>query len=151
FNLPGQSLGAMCQDVEQALRIGLDHLGLYHLVLFRGLGTAWSRDPAMLADLPTNGQAAEHWLRLRELLLERGFVPTTLTTFERARSRGNDRRFLYEELSFQPDRHDMAGFGPGAISFAASRLFTRGLKLLNPEATDSYAAGVRSGQPPWDR
>jgi oxygen-independent coproporphyrinogen-3 oxidase len=54
-------------------------------------------------------------------------------------------------LSFQPDRHDVAGFGPGAISFAADRSFTGGLKLLNPDAADSYAAGVRSGQSPWDR
>jgi oxygen-independent coproporphyrinogen-3 oxidase len=151
FNLPGQSLGAMCRDVEQALRIDLDHLGLYHLVLFRGLGTAWSRDPALLAGLPTNEQAAENWSALRELLLERGLVQTTLTNFEKARYQGDDRRFLYEELSFQPDRHDMAGLGPGAISFAARRPFTGGLKLLNPDGADSYVAGVRSGQLPWDR
>lgn len=151
FNLPGQSLAEMRRDVEQALRIGLDHLGLYHLVLFRGLGTAWSRDPDMLASLPTNEQAATHWSVLRELLLGRGFVQTTLTNFEQAHYRGDGRRFLYEELSFQPDRHDMAGFGPGAISFAAGRPFRGGLKLLNPDGADGYAAGVRSGQSPWDR
>jgi oxygen-independent coproporphyrinogen-3 oxidase len=151
FNLPGQSLGEMRRDVEDALRIGLDHLGLYHLVLFRGLGTAWSRDPALLAGLPANEQAAGNWLALRELLLERGFVQTTLTNFEAARYRGDGRRFLYEELSFQPDRHDMAGFGPGAISFAAGRPFTAALKVLNPDGADAYAAAVRGGQAPWDR
>jgi oxygen-independent coproporphyrinogen-3 oxidase len=151
FNLPGQSVGEMCQDVERAVRIGLDHLGLYHLVLFRGLGTDWSRDPAILARLPTNEQSAGHWLALRELLLECGFVQTTLTNFEKACYQGDGRRFLYEELSFQPDSHDMAGFGPGAISFAADRPFTGGLKLLNPDAADSYVAGVRIGQSPWDR
>jgi oxygen-independent coproporphyrinogen-3 oxidase len=151
FNLPGQSLTEMCWDVEHALRLGLDHLALYHLVLFRGLGTAWSRDPDMLAGLPTNEQAAGNWSALRKLLLERGFVQTTLTNFEQARYRSEDRRFLYEELSFQPDRHDMAGFGPGAISFSAGRSFTGGLKLLNSDGADSYAAGVRSGQLPWDR
>jgi coproporphyrinogen III oxidase-like Fe-S oxidoreductase len=151
FNLPGQGLDAMCQDVEQAVRIGLDHLGLYHLVLFRGLGTAWSRDPELLAGLPANAQAAGNWQTLRALLLERGFVQTTLTNFERAPFRGDSRRFLYEELSFQPDRHDMAGFGPGAISFAADRTFTRGLKILNPDATTPYLAGVRDGHSPWDR
>jgi oxygen-independent coproporphyrinogen-3 oxidase len=151
FNLPGQSLGEMCQDVEHAVRIGVDHLGLYHLVLFRGLGTAWSRDPAMLAGLPTNEQAARHWLELRELLFARGFVQTTLTNFEKAQFQGDDRRFLYEELSFQPESHDMAGFGPGAISFAADRLFLDGLKVLNPDAADRYMAGVRSAKSPWDR
>ena len=45
FNLPGQTRDEMHQDVEQALRLDLDHLGLYHLVMFRGLGTAWSARP----------------------------------------------------------------------------------------------------------
>jgi oxygen-independent coproporphyrinogen-3 oxidase len=151
FNLPGQGLDAMCQDVERALSIGLDHLGLYHLVLFRGLGTAWSRDPEMLAALPSNEQAAGNWLKLRALLHARGFVQTTLTNFEKACYRGDHRRFLYEELSFQPDRHDMAGFGPGAISFAASRPFAGGFKVLNPEAAEPYMAAVRSGSSPWNR
>jgi oxygen-independent coproporphyrinogen-3 oxidase len=151
FNLPGQSLRAMCQDVEHAVRIGLDHLGLYHLVLFRGLGTAWSRVQAMLAGLPMNEQAARHWLTLRELLFKRGFVQTTLTNFEKACYQGDGRRFLYEELSFQPERHDMAGFGPGAISFAAAGPFTGGLKVLNPDAAGAYLAAVRNRQSPWDR
>ncbi len=151
FNLPGQSLAQMRQDVEHAQHIGLDHLGLYHLVLFRGLGTAWSRDPALLAGLPTNEQAAEHWLALRQLLLEGGFVQTTLTNFERPCCRGDGRRFVYEELSFQADRYDMAGFGPGAISFAAAPSFTSGLKTLNPDAAAAYMAAVRSGGSPFDR
>ena len=151
FNLPGQGLGEMRQDVDRGLRIGLDHLGLYHLVMFRGLGTAWSRDRSMLAGLPTNEQAAGNWLALRDLLLEHGFVQTTLTNFERACYQGDSRRFIYEEMSFQADRIDMAGFGPGAISFAAARPFTGGLKVLNPEGADNYVAAVRSRQAPWDR
>ncbi len=53
FNLPHQSLEQMKQDVEQATAIGLDHLGLYHLVMFRGLGTEWSKDASLLAGLPS--------------------------------------------------------------------------------------------------
>jgi oxygen-independent coproporphyrinogen-3 oxidase len=151
FNLPGQGPDEMGRDVEQAVRIGLDHLGLYHLVLFRGLGTGWSRDPALLASLPTNEQAAENWLALRELLLRRGFEQTTLTNFERACYRGDDRRFVYEEFSFRPDRYDMLGFGPGAISFAAGRSFAGGLKVLNPDGAAAYESAVGRGQPPWDR
>ena len=48
FNLPGQTLEEMKDDVRRALDIGLDHLGLYHLVLFRGLGTPWADDDDML-------------------------------------------------------------------------------------------------------
>jgi coproporphyrinogen III oxidase-like Fe-S oxidoreductase len=151
FNLPGQGLDEMWRDVDRALRIGLDHLGLYHLVLFRGLGTPWSRDPAMLAGLPTNTRAARHWVALRQLLLERGFVQTTLTNFEKACYQGDSRRFVYEEMSFRVDRYDMVGFGPGAISFAAAGRFTGGLKVLNPESADSYVTRVRGEQAPWDR
>ena len=34
FNLPGQSLEQMRQDLLDADAIGLDHLGFYHLVMF---------------------------------------------------------------------------------------------------------------------
>ena len=141
----------MRQDVEHALRIDLDHLGLYHLVLFRGLGTAWSRDPALLASLPTNEQAAEHWLALRQLLLERGFVQTTLTNFEQARYRGDDRRFVYEELSFQSDRIRHGRLRAGGDFFRRRPSFTSGLKVLNPDAAAAYVAAVRSGGSLFDR
>ena len=37
FNLPGQSLSEMKDDVSQAVNLGLDQICLYHLVLFRGM------------------------------------------------------------------------------------------------------------------
>jgi oxygen-independent coproporphyrinogen-3 oxidase len=151
FNLPGQSLDAMHADLAQADAIGLDHLGLYHLVLFRGLRTAWSRDPAMLAGLPSNDKAADNWLSLQADLHSRGFVQTSLTNFERRQFAGHERRFVYEEYSFQPDRFDMLGFGPSAISFAAERDYGSARKTLNPDGAAAYRAGVASGNPFWDR
>ena len=47
FNLPGQSLTEMKEDVSQAVDLGLDQICLYHLVLFRGLATPWARDRAV--------------------------------------------------------------------------------------------------------
>ena len=70
FNLPGQSLEEMRQDIRDASAIDLDHLGLYHLVMFKGLRTAWSRDADLLAGLPSNDAAADHWVALRDLLLD---------------------------------------------------------------------------------
>jgi coproporphyrinogen III oxidase-like Fe-S oxidoreductase len=151
FNLPGQTRAEMRSDVLRAVDLGLDHLGLYHLVLFRGLGTAWARDPEMLAALPPNEEAADNWLDLRALLLERGFYQATLTNFERAGFRGDGRRFVYEEHSFRADRHDMLGFGPSAISFAADRDFGGGLKVVNPDDADDYVRAVAAGRPAWDR
>jgi coproporphyrinogen III oxidase-like Fe-S oxidoreductase len=149
FNLPGQSLDAMKDDVRRAVEIGLDHLGLYHLVMFAGLGTAWSRDPALVASLPTNDEAAANWLELRGLLHDLGFHQTTLTNFERDEFRGHDRRFVYEELSFRPDRSDMIGFGPTGISFADPG--RAAVKVINPDGASAYVAAVERGRPTWDR
>src|SRR6516225_6417494 len=141
----------MRRDVDWADALGLDHLGLYHLVLFRGLGTEWSRDPDLIAGLPDNEGAAGHWLDLRDWLLGTGWTQTTLTNFERAAFRRDLRRFVYEEFGFRPDRYDALGFGPGGISFAADPDFGGGLKVLNPDGADAYAAAVDLGGPPWER
>jgi oxygen-independent coproporphyrinogen-3 oxidase len=139
----------MKDDVRHAMDIGLDHLGLYHLVMFAGLGTAWSRDPALLASLPANEEAADNWLELKGLLHDLGFDQTTLTNFERREFRGHDRRFIYEELSFRPDRYDMIGFGPSGISFADSGDVA--VKVINPDAASDYVSAVGRGRPTWDR
>jgi oxygen-independent coproporphyrinogen-3 oxidase len=151
FNLPGQSLELMRQDIQRADDIGLDHLGLYHLVLFRGLGTPWSQDGAMLASLPSNEAARRNWVQLREMLLSRGFAQTTLTNFERRQFQGDPCRFVYEEFSFRPDRFDMLGFGPSAISFAADRSFRTAHKIVNPDSSNDYVTAVATGRPAWDR
>jgi coproporphyrinogen III oxidase-like Fe-S oxidoreductase len=135
--------------VTRAIEIGLDHIGLYHLVMFAGLGTEWSRDPALVASLPTNQAAAANWLELRKLLDQHGFYQATLTNFERQELLGHQNRFLYEELSFQPDRYDMIGFGPSGISFAGGR--QTAVKVINPDSAGAYVAGVDRGGPAWDR
>lgn len=150
FNLPGQPLTAMRDDIGQAIELGLDHLGLYHLVMFAGLGTEWSRDPALVASLPTNPVAAQHWLELRSLLHEQGFYQTTLTNFERREFLGQDRRFVYEERSFQPDRYDMIGLGPTGISFAGSG--QTAVKVINPDSASAYVEAVNRGRAAcWNR
>jgi oxygen-independent coproporphyrinogen-3 oxidase len=151
FNLPGQSRDQMRDDVRQAIDLGLDHLGLYHLVLFRGLGTEWARDKQMLASLPSSEAAADNWLALREDLLSQGFYQATLTNFERLAFRGDARRFQYEEQSFRPDRFDMVGFGPSAISFTAEAGFLFAEKLVNPDAPSAYLGEVARKSPAWDR
>lgn len=149
FNLPGQSLAAMRDDVIQAMDLGLDHIGLYHLVMFPGLGTAWSRDPDLVTALPPNDIAQQNGRALRDLLEGRGFHQTTLTNFERIELRGNDRRFVYEELSFQPEAYDMLGLGPSGISFAGSGLSA--MKVINPDASAAYVDAVNQGGPVHDR
>jgi coproporphyrinogen III oxidase-like Fe-S oxidoreductase len=111
---------------------------VYHLVLHEGLGTEWSKDPALLAARPDNGAAFAAWSAVRELLLARGFVQTTLTNFERADVHGSERRFRYEDCSFRPERYDGLGFGPSAITTVAG---ARPVKLVNPTAAFDYELG----------
>jgi oxygen-independent coproporphyrinogen-3 oxidase len=117
--------------------------------MFPGLGTEWSRDPALVASLPTNEVSARNWLDLRSLLIRRGFYQATLTNFERVEIRGSARRFVYEELGFQPDRFDMLGLGPSGISYAGSG--RTGLKVINPDGASAYTGAVDIGGPTWDR
>lgn len=151
FNLPGQTLDQLRDDVRKAIDLGVDHLGLYHLVLFEELGTEWANDPALLAAVPANEQACANWLALRELLLAAGFYQATLTNFERVAHRDTPRRFLYEESAFTPERFDVLGFGPSGFSFVADAKFGEAVKTLNTETSSAYLAAVQAGEQPVER
>lgn len=138
FNLPGQSLSQMERDVDTAVAAGLDQICLYHLVLYPGLGTPWSQDPALVAAVPNNEAACEHWLRLRERLLSAGYTQSTLTNFERADV--GEQRFRYEVASFSVERTDGLGVGPLSLSTFVNPAQGRGLKLLRRKDL---------GFPPW--
>lgn len=151
IDLPHQTLREMRQDVLRAIDLGLDHLGLYHLVLFAGLGTEWSIDSTMLSGVPPNESALGNWRALRHLLLSRGFRQTTLTNFERADLERHPRRFVYEEHSFEPHRYEILGFGPSALSFAANPNFSKGCKTMNHELAAEYVRAIDSGLGAWHR
>jgi coproporphyrinogen III oxidase-like Fe-S oxidoreductase len=125
FNLPHQSLAHMLDDVQRAVRTGLDQICFYNLVLYAGLGTPWSKDASLVAAVPKNDEACENWLALRDALLANGFVQTTLTNFERTP------RFAYEIASFTPETYDAFGVGPGAISAFVDVPKRRAIKHVN--------------------
>ena len=141
----------MAADIQQAIDIGLDQICLYHLVMFRGLGTVWSRDTALLSTLPTNDEAAENWLVLREYLIDRGFRQTSLTNFERAELATDPRRYRYEQISYESDHCQVLGFGPAGISYSSSEYGKYALKTMNPESSAEYLQAVRSLGPTWNR
>lgn len=140
FNLPHQTRAQMLADLEQAVAIGFDQICIYHLVLYKGLGTAWSYKPDLLAALPNNDEAADNWLALREFLLAAGYVQTTLTNFERADLHASDDRFIYEELSFSPGEVDGLGIGPLSLSTFVDLPKRRAVKLLRGRETHEDAA-----------
>ena len=135
FDLPHQTRAQMLDDLERAIAIGFDQICIYHLVLFEGLGTPWSRSPEQLAGLPSNAEALGNWLALREALLAAGYVQTTLTNFERADIHQSEQRFRYEALSFSPDQVDGLGLGPLSISTFVDLPRRRAVKLLRSRET----------------
>lgn len=130
FNLPGQTEAQMDHDIDVALSCGLDQICLYNLVLYKGLGTPWSQDAALVRAMRGNEQACSNWLRLRERLLRAGYVQTTLTNFERQDVSTGPRRFRYEVASFSPERTDGLGVGPLGLSTFVNVSQGRGIKLL---------------------
>ena len=151
FNLPGQSLSEMKDDVSKAVYLGLDQICLYHLVLFRGMAAPWARDAQLLASLPDNETSARNWEAVREHLLARGYRQTTLTNFERSDLQNDPRRYLYELMSFQPDRVDVLGFGPSGISCSEQTPGSSALKTMNPENAVEYLQAVHRGVTVWNR
>ncbi len=130
FNLPGQTLEGMSDDVDRAVACGFDQICLYNLVLYKGLGTLWSEMPLLVDAMPSNDAACAHWLSLRTRLLSAGYVQTTLTNFERSDVASGERAFVYERASFSPERTDGLGFGPLSISTFIDSRAQKGLKLL---------------------
>lgn len=151
FNLPGQSLAEMQGDVQQAIDIGLDQICLYHLVMFRGLGSVWSRDEQMVSRLPDNEQAAENWLVLREYLINNGYQQTSLTNFEKRELKSDPRRYRYEAISYESLTCDVLGFGPAGISYSQSPEGRSALKTMNPEGSAEYLQAVQSQPFSWNR
>lgn len=142
FNLPGQTAAQMDHDLDQALSCDLDQICLYNLVLYEGLGTPWSKQPALVQAMRSSDEACGSWLHLRERLLQEGYVQTTLTNFERADVAAGPARFRYELASFSPERTDGLGIGPLGLSTFVNPREGRGLKLLRRKSL----AGT-----PWSR
>jgi coproporphyrinogen III oxidase-like Fe-S oxidoreductase len=145
FNQPLQDISEMLEDVDRAIDIGLDQICLYHLVLFQGLGTEWSHKPELVANLPSNTEAAENWNILRLYLIQNGYVQTSLTNFERQDIYHSDRRYQYESISFEDSRCQVVGFGPSGISFAQSNDGLNAIKTMNPEHSAEYMQAVQAG------
>lgn len=144
INLPGQGWEDQQRDLETALSLGFDQVCVYHLVLFRGVGTEWAKDPELLGQLPDNALACENWRRARAFLLEAGFVQASLTNFERGALHQSERRFRYEELSFTPHASDAVGFGPAAISLTHHEVVCQQqtVKQVNLSDAAAYRAAV---------
>ena len=135
-NMPWQSLEQMKRDVRTASEMGFSQLCIYHLVLFRGLGTPWSKNRDMLDSLPDNERAFENWLEVTDLVKSLGYRQTTLTNFERE---GN---YRYENCSYTPETYDGVGFGLEAISCFVEPQNQGAVKWMNESASDRYRDGI---------
>ena len=130
INLPHQTRAEMLRDLATAVSLGFDQICLYHLVLFRGLGTAWARDRSLVESV--SAEPYENWLACREYLLGCGYEQKSLTNFERAGG------YRYEECSFHPEAYDAVGFGPSGISGFSDPAGSMAVKWLNEDSSVGY-------------
>lgn len=138
INMPGQTLAEMKADVRRASDLGFSQICVYHLVLFRGLGTPWARDRDMLASLPDNERAFANWLEVRSLACALGYRQTTLTNFKR------EGHYRYEECSYTPERFDGAGFGPEALSCYTDLASMTAVKWMNEALGADYRKAMEN-------
>lgn len=143
FNLPGASLEHALGDVRAAIESGFDQICAYNLVLTSDLDTPWAQDGSLVNAMPDGAKALATSLAVRQTLLERGYVQTTLTNFERIDVAQTPHRFVYESASFDPATYDGIGFGPGAISTFTCRSHRRAVKWINSGTSDAYAREMR--------
>lgn len=132
INMPGQTLADMKSDVQQASDLGFSQICIYHLVLFRGLGTPWAGDRDKLAALPDNEQAYGNWLEVRQQVMDLGYRQTTLTNFER------EGHYRYEQCSYTPELFDGVGFGPEALSCYTDLRTRTAVKWMNEPSSADY-------------
>ena len=149
FNLPNQSLNEMVEDVTTAISLGFDQICIYHLVLFRLLGTEWSKNPELTNAIPDNNDAHKNWMVLQKILIDNGFEQNTVTNFEKKIIKDSGVGFLYETSVMHPEKYDWLGFGPSAISMIHDTNFDSGFKFHNPTSVDQYLSV--DGSPKWDR
>ncbi len=147
INLPGQTSGDAIRDLERADALGVNQICLYHLVLFEGLDVPWAHSREKLVSLPSNSRAYDSWREARRWLIQKGYAQKTLTNFERPEP--TDRRFLYEQCSFQPERYDALGFGPAAITTRTNG--ESAIKWVNTEDADEYTEAIRADRSPISR
>jgi coproporphyrinogen III oxidase-like Fe-S oxidoreductase len=139
FNLPFQTTEDALRDLQVAIDMGFDQICPYNLVLYPSLGTVWSKQPEMLAAQPRGQQAEENWYTIRDYLLSHGYQQTTLTNFERQQVIDTPHQFRYEALAFSPERYDILGFGPMAMSLFIDTARQQGIKWANERNSYHYA------------
>jgi len=138
IDLPNQTWDEIVADLNTAKAVGFDQICVYHLVLFEGLETEWSKDPEMLAGLPSNSDAAMRWEHICQWMKDNGFVQTTITNFERKELFERNRNFVYEAHEMNLVDHDFIGFGPAGINRFSSTDMCSGHKLLTPSDSGEY-------------
>lgn len=141
-NLPGRSVAEELRDIEACIGLGVDQVCAYNLVLSPSHDAPWAKDRAMLSRVPGPDSARTTWLAVRQLLIDSGFVQTTLTNFERKAIVDGPRAFFYERASFDAATWDAIGFGPAAISTFTDRGRRRAIKWSNEGASARYAEGI---------
>ncbi|GEM_PF-1840589 len=150
FNLPRRkTFGSIKKDLNLAMKLEIEHICWYNLVVEKGMGTEWSKDMDVLNSLPTQEEALNNWLTLYASLSDGGYEPITVTDFRLKNS--DSGYYRYEEDLRNPDKVDWLGLGSYAITLISDRSFSKAIKLMNPDGLEQYLGRQRNYGPAWNR
>ena len=112
--LPGQKKADMERSIELMTALPIKHISAYMLKLEEG--TDFFSDSKIKDEMPDDDQTAELYLRMVEMLEEKGFMQYEISNFAKAgsESRHNSRYWLCK---------DYIGIGPSAHSCASGKRF----------------------------
>lgn len=136
YGLPGQSAGALRDNLEQATALGPDHLSCYELEIHRRTTFGKRAASGELVELPGDRQA-ELFALTHRLLADAGYEGYEVSNFARApahRSRHNRKYWRHAPY---------LGLGPSAHSFDGDRR-----RWWNQRLQPRWERALRSGRTP---
>ena len=147
-NLPGQTTDEILSDIHMAVDLGIDHICIYNLVSYPGLGTEWSLDKEIQKKILSQRERIQNMERVYQEMDRLGYEAITLTDFCR-RGSGEAGRYRYEEDIREPEKVNWWGVGPGGISVLWDKIY--GVKLVNPQQSSAYISRINEFRgPTWD-
>lgn len=137
FGVPGQTVSQWERDLDQMIRLDLDHCSAYGLTYEKGT-LLWKQRKLGIVQ-PVDEELELAMLNITiDRLAEAGFEQYEISNYRRARSGSNPCRHNLTYWANDP----YYGFGTGAAAFVA------GVRSLNTRELDSYMTRCREGISP---
>lgn len=122
YGSPGESRASWRRSLEEAVRLGPDHISCYQLTIHEGTPFGFRLERGKLAETP-EAEQAELFLLTHELLRDQGYPAYEVSNFARSpESQSRHNRKYWDHTPY-------LGLGPSAHSFSGRRRWWNERKL----------------------